>query len=60
MARLFDLLDLMVVWWVVVLAIGLSVLFRRRAGATMMALTATYVVLAVLLAIVMAVTGGTG
>jgi hypothetical protein len=58
-ARLFGLIDLFVIWWIVVLAIGLSVLYQRPARRLAVALVGTYVTLAVVLAVVMAVTGGT-
>jgi len=32
LARLFGMVDLFLVWWVIVLAIGLAVLYRRKTG----------------------------
>jgi hypothetical protein len=58
-ARFLAIIDLFVVWWIVVLAIGLSVLYRRSTRALVFALTSAYVVLALLAALAMAVSGGT-
>lgn len=58
-ARFFGIIDLFVIWWIVVLAIGLSVLYQRPAGRLAVAFVGAYVTLAVVLAVVMAVTGGT-
>ena len=57
-ARFLGALDLFVIWWVVVLAIGVSVLHRRRARSVAAIFVSLYAVLALLLAIAMAVTGG--
>jgi hypothetical protein len=58
-ARFFGIIDLFVIWWLAVLATGLSVLYRRPARTLFIGLAGTYVVLALLLVIVMAITGGT-
>ena len=58
-ARFFGVIDLFVVWWLAALAIGLSVLYRRPAPRVLLGLVSAYVLLALLLVIVMAVTGGT-
>ena len=58
-ARFFAVVDLFVVWWIVVLAIGLSILYRQPVRRLLAALVATYALLAGGLAIVMALTGGT-
>jgi hypothetical protein len=58
-ARFVGAIDLFVVWWVVVLAIGVSLLYRRPARSTAFLFMGAYVGIAVLLAIVMAVSGGT-
>jgi len=58
-ARFFGIIDLFVIWWIVVLAIGLSVLYPRSAPRLTVAFVGAYVTLAVVLAVVMAVTGGT-
>jgi len=58
-ARFLGVIDLFVVWWIVVLAIGASVLYRRSTRSVALALTGAYVVLALIAALVMAVSGGT-
>jgi hypothetical protein len=58
-ARFFGAIDLFVVWWLLVLAIGVAVLYRRPARATAAAFVGAYVGFAVLLAIAMVVSGGT-
>ena len=58
-ARVFGILDLFVIWWIVVLAIGMSVLYGRPARRLATMFVGTYVTLAVVLAVVMAITGGT-
>ena len=58
-ARFFGAIDLFVVWWVIVLAIGVSLLYRRPARSTAFAFMGAYVGIAVLLTIAMAVSGGT-
>ena len=57
-ARFFALLDVFMMWWIVVLAIGLAVLYRTRARAVAAGLMAAYVGIAVLLAGAMAALGG--
>jgi hypothetical protein len=57
-ARFLGAIDLFVVWWVVVLAIGVSLLYRRSTRATASAFMGVYVGFAALLAISMAVAGG--
>ena len=37
------MIDLFLVWWVVVLAIGLAVLYRRRTGPVALSLLGAYV-----------------
>lgn len=59
LARFLGVIDLFVVWWIIVLAIGVSVLYRRPARPLALTFIGTYVALAVVLAIAMAVTGGT-
>lgn len=59
MARFLGVIDLFVVWWIVVLAIGVSVLYRRPARRLALAFTGAYVVLALLAALAMALSGGT-
>jgi Yip1-like protein len=58
-ARFLGTIDLFVVWWVVVLAIGVSLLYRRPARSTALIFMGAYVGIAAVLAIVMAVSGGT-
>lgn len=58
-ARFFGLIDLFVLWWAVVLAIGASVLYRRRMSTLVAAFIGTYIGVALLLALVMALSGGT-
>jgi hypothetical protein len=58
-ARFLGAIDLFVVWWLVVLAIGVSVLYRRNTRATAAAFVGAYVGFAVLLSIAMVVSGGT-
>lgn len=59
LARFFGAIDLFVVWWVVVLAVGISLLYRRPARSTTFAFMGAYVGVAVLLAIAMTLSGGT-
>jgi hypothetical protein len=58
-ARFLGAIDLFVVWWVIVLAIGMALLYRRSARATASAFVGVYVGLAALLAISMTIAGGT-
>jgi hypothetical protein len=58
-ARFLGVIDLFVVWWIVVLAMGVSVLYRRPTRSLALAFAGAYVVLALLAALVMAVSGGT-
>lgn len=59
LARLFGIIDLFVLWWLAVLAIGMSVLYQRRARTLLITFIGAYVVVALLLVIAMAMTGGT-
>jgi hypothetical protein len=59
LARFFGIIDLFVVWWTLVLAIGMSVLYRRPAPRLAGVFVGAYVTLAVVLTAVMAATGGT-
>lgn len=59
LARFLGVIDLFVVWWIVVLAIGVSVLYRRSTRSLALAFTGAYVALALLAALAMAVAGGT-
>jgi len=58
-ARFFGAIDLFVVWWVIVLAMGVALLYRRSTRATVSAFMGVYLGFAALLAISMAVAGGT-
>ena len=59
LARFLGAIDLFVIWWLVVLALGIALLYRRPARRTAAAFVGAYVGFAVLLAIAMAVSGGT-
>jgi len=59
LARFFGVIDLFVLWWIGVLAVGMSVLTRRPARPLAITFVGAYITLALVLAIVMAVTGGT-
>jgi hypothetical protein len=58
-ARFLGAIDLFVVWWVIVLAVGVALLYGRSQRATVAAFMGAYVGFAALLAIAMVVTGGT-
>jgi hypothetical protein len=58
-ARFLGAIDLFVVWWLFVLAVGVAVLYRRNARTTAAAFVGAYVGFAVLLSIAMVVSGGT-
>jgi hypothetical protein len=58
-ARFFGAIDLFVVWWLVVLALGVALLYDRNARATATAFVGAYLGFAALLAIAMIVSGGT-
>ena len=57
-ARFLGSLDLFVLWWAIVLAIGVGVLYHRRARTVAAMFIGVYAAIALLLAIAMAVTGG--
>jgi hypothetical protein len=57
-ARFFGTLDLFAIWWAAVLAVGLSVLTRRRTSRYLVPLAGLYIGFAGLMAAVIAVTGG--
>jgi hypothetical protein len=50
LARFFGAIDLIYLWWVVNLAIGLGVLYKRRTGPIAIALLSIYVMIALLIA----------
>lgn len=59
LARFFALIDLFMLWWIVVLAIGVAALYRTRVRLAVTTLLGAYVGIAVVLAGTMAVLGGT-
>jgi len=56
--RLLGTVDLFLIWWVVVLAIGLAVLYRRRTQPIVLSLLAVYAVIALIIAGTMSAVGG--
>ena len=58
-ARLAGMVDLFLIWWVVALAIGLGVLFRRRTQPIAISLFGVYAVIALCAAAIMSRFGGT-
>lgn len=58
-ARFFETIDFFVIWWIVVLAVGMSVLYRRPARRLAYVLVGAYVTLSSVVTIVMAIVGGT-
>ena len=59
LARFLGVIDLFVVWWTVVLAIGMSVLYGRPARRLALIFAGAYILLAVVITLAMVVTGGT-
>lgn len=59
LARFVGALDLFVMWWVVLLAIGVGILYRRNARRLALSFLGAYACVALLLAATMAVLGGT-
>jgi hypothetical protein len=57
-ARFLGALDIFVLWWAIVLAIGVSVLYHRRARTMAATFVGVYAAFALLLAMAMAITGG--
>lgn len=58
-ARLAGMIDLFLIWWVLALAIGLGVLYRRRTQPIAMSLFGVYALIAVGAAAIMSRLGGT-
>jgi hypothetical protein len=58
LARFAGMIDIFIIWWLVVLAIGLAVLYRRRTGPVFASLAGVYVVIAAVVAIVMRAMAG--
>jgi len=59
LARLAGMIDLFLIWSVIVLAIGLAVLFRRKTQPIAITFFAVYAVIALVAAVVMSRLGGT-
>ena len=51
-ARFLGAIDLVVIWWMLNLAIGLGVLYKRRTGPVAVGLLVTYLVIALVIAAV--------
>jgi hypothetical protein len=58
LGRLLSMVDLFIVWWVIVLAIGLGVVYRRKTQPIAWALFGLYAVFALVVAAVMSRFGG--
>jgi hypothetical protein len=58
LGRLLGMVDLFIIWWVLVLAIGLGVLFRRKTQPIAWSLLAVYAVIALVVAVVRSRMGG--
>jgi hypothetical protein len=58
-ARFLGVIDLFVIWWIVVLAVGLSVLYERSSRRLALVFAGAYITVALLAALAMAVSGGT-
>jgi Yip1 domain len=57
--RLLGMIDLFIIWWLVLLAMGLAVLYRRRTQPIAIGLFGLYAAIIVVLAAVMSAFGGT-
>jgi hypothetical protein len=57
--RLAGMIDLFIVWWVFILAVGVAVLYKRRTQPIAMTLFGVYAVIALVAAAVMSRLGGT-
>ncbi len=57
-ARFLGAIDLFIIWWLVVLSIGLGVLYRRRTTPIFWSFMGIYVVIALVIALVMRASGG--
>jgi hypothetical protein len=58
LGRLLGTIDLFIVWWVIVLAIGLGVLYRRKTAGIATGLFVVYGVIALAIAAIMSALGG--
>ena len=52
MVKLLGAIDLILVWWLFSLSIGLAVLYKRRTGGIAFSLLCVYAVIAVIIAFV--------
>jgi hypothetical protein len=59
LARFLGVVDLFVIWWLSVLAVGVSILYRRPVQTIALTFVGGYVVFALTVAVIMAVIGGT-
>ena len=59
LARFLGVIDVFIVWWILLLALGVASTGRRQVRPLALAFAGAYVAMAVLLAIAMALTGGT-
>jgi hypothetical protein len=57
LGRLLGMVDLFIIWWVVTLAIGLGVLYRRKTGPIAIGLFAVYLVIILCFAAIMSAFG---
>lgn len=57
-ARFLGVIDLFIVWWLIVLAIGLGVLYKRRTAPIFWSFMGVYVVIALVVAFAMRGSGG--
>ena len=58
LGRLLGMTDLFIIWWLIVMAIGLAVLYRRRTQPIAISLLAVYAVIVLCVAAVMSRAGG--
>lgn len=58
LASLLGAIDAFLIWWIVVLAMGLAVLYRRRTQPIAISLLAVYAVIAIVIAVVKSRVGG--
>lgn len=58
LARFLGVIDVFIIWWLIVLAVGVSVLYRRPAGGLAVVFASVYLGFAAVLAAIMAVLGG--
>ncbi len=58
-ARFLGVLDVFVLWWALVLAVGVAAVVHRRTRSLAITFTGVYVAIALILALAMAATGGT-